>query len=66
MLFRSDALHRLDRADLETLEELGLRTVFDLRAEGEREGAEDRLPTGELPGPAAVQPPSAGSILPGP
>jgi protein-tyrosine phosphatase len=44
LLFRSDALHDLDREDLEVLEELGLRTVFDLRSATEREGAEDRLP----------------------
>ena len=30
-LFRSDALHRLKGADLETFEQLGVRTVIDLR-----------------------------------
>ena len=45
LLFRSDHLHDLEREDLETLEALGLRTVFDLRSAGEREGAEDRLPS---------------------
>jgi len=45
-LFRSDALHKLSQRDLETLEQLGLQTVFDLRSAGERKGAEDRLPTG--------------------
>ena len=44
LLFRSDDLHQLDREDLEALEALGLRTVFDLRSAGERDDAEDRLP----------------------
>ncbi len=37
LLFRSDALHRLDPADLATLGSLGLRTVLDLRTGYEAE-----------------------------
>jgi protein-tyrosine phosphatase len=36
VLFRSDALHRLTTADLVAYERLGIRTVYDLRSEGER------------------------------
>jgi protein-tyrosine phosphatase len=34
-LFRADGLHRLSVADLERIRELGVRTVIDLRSEGE-------------------------------
>jgi protein-tyrosine phosphatase len=36
-LFRADGVHRLDGADLEKARRLGLRTVIDLRTEGEIE-----------------------------
>lgn len=54
-VYRSGALHRLTEADLATLDGLGLRTVYDLRADEERrvnpsilpaEVAIDRLPIG--------------------
>jgi protein tyrosine/serine phosphatase len=35
VLFRSDTLHRLTSADIETLNELGITTVIDLRSAGE-------------------------------
>jgi protein-tyrosine phosphatase len=41
--FRSVALSRLADGDLAAVEELGLRTVYDLRTEAEREAAADRL-----------------------
>jgi protein-tyrosine phosphatase len=34
-LYRADGLHRLSAADLERIRELGVRTVIDLRSEGE-------------------------------
>ena len=40
VLFRSDALHRLTTADLVAYERLGIRTVYDLRSEGERTAPE--------------------------
>jgi protein-tyrosine phosphatase len=36
-LYRSDGLHRLSAADIDRVRELGLRTVIDLRSEGEIE-----------------------------
>ncbi len=44
ILFRSDELSRLSEADLERLEQLGLRSICDLRAPNERESKPDRLP----------------------
>ncbi|MBI5087900.1 MAG: tyrosine-protein phosphatase [Actinobacteria bacterium] len=35
MLYRADGLHRMTPADVETVRELGLRTVVDLRSTGE-------------------------------
>lgn len=46
VLYRSTALARLSDADLPTVDALGLRTVFDLRTEAERESRPDRLPNG--------------------
>ncbi|NEG70447.1 tyrosine-protein phosphatase [Bifidobacterium choloepi] len=45
-LIRSAALHRASGKDLETLNNLGLKTVIDLRMKGEREAARDRLLVG--------------------
>jgi len=47
-VFRSDALATLTDADRSTLATLGVRTVFDLRTEEERQRAPNRLP-GPLP-----------------
>jgi len=44
VLFRSGELSRLSDSDSQALEELGIRTVFDLRAESEQQQAPDRLP----------------------
>ncbi|GAB3212491.1 hypothetical protein GCM10027294_39010 [Marinactinospora endophytica] len=46
MLFRADALSRLDEEDLATLERLGLRLMIDLRTVFEREREADRVPAG--------------------
>ena len=43
---RSTELGRLTDQDLETFGRLGIRTVFDLRTEAEREAEPDRLPDG--------------------
>ncbi|MFF5993033.1 tyrosine-protein phosphatase [Prauserella flavalba] len=40
-LIRADALHRLDQAALAAVAELGVRTVLDLREDGERAAAPD-------------------------
>lgn len=37
IVFRADALHKLTAADLQVFGELGVRTVFDLRSEVERD-----------------------------
>lgn len=37
MLYRADGLHRLNEGDIEVVRELGLRTVVDLRSDGEIE-----------------------------
>jgi len=47
-VFRSDALATLTDADRATLASLGVRSVFDLRTEEERQRAPNRLP-GPLP-----------------
>ena len=44
LVFRSAALHRLTAADLATLGQLGLRVVYDLRGDEERERAPSLLP----------------------
>nr|WP_156002964.1 tyrosine-protein phosphatase [Streptomonospora sp. PA3] len=44
--YRSDALNRLDAADLRALQDLGVRQVIDLRTVFERENGADRLPEG--------------------
>lgn len=46
VLFRSTDLSRLDDDGAAALAGLGIRTVFDLRTEGERTGRPDRLPPG--------------------
>jgi protein-tyrosine phosphatase len=46
VLFRSTELGRLEGEDVEAVAALGLRTVFDLRTEAERETTPDRLPEG--------------------
>lgn len=43
VVFRSGGLHRLSAGDLATLEQLGLRVVYDLRLDQERELAPSRL-----------------------
>lgn len=47
-LFRSDGLHGLTDADHELLAAIGLRTVFDLRWDREREVQPSRLPADSL------------------
>ena len=46
LVFRSAALHRLTDRDLAATARLGLRVVYDLRADAEREVAPSRLPGG--------------------
>ncbi len=46
ILYRSDELSRLSDGDLERLGGLGLRSICDLRAPGERRRRPDRLPPG--------------------
>ena len=57
-LYRSDQLSDLDRQDVARLEEIGLRTVFDLRTEAERHGEPDRLPAGTRLVPLTMSHPS--------
>jgi protein-tyrosine phosphatase len=45
LLFRSDALHGLSEGDLERYEGLGLRVVYDLRREDERDERPDPVPS---------------------
>ena len=45
-VFRSAALHRLTPSDLAAIERLGLRAVYDLRGDEERDGAPSVLPGG--------------------
>ncbi|MCW3479225.1 tyrosine-protein phosphatase [Neisseriaceae bacterium JH1-16] len=45
VLFRSGELSQLSERDGRVLEALGIRTVFDLRAESEQQQAPDRLPS---------------------
>jgi len=44
VLFRSDTIADLSRGDLKYLSRLGLRTIFDLRHDGERSAEPYRLP----------------------
>jgi protein-tyrosine phosphatase len=46
LVFRSAALHRLTALDVATLERLGLRVVYDLRSDEERDRAPSILPDG--------------------
>ncbi len=46
-VFRSDALV-LEESDLETFVELGLRAIYDLRSDAERDITPNRLPAGDL------------------
>lgn len=46
VLYRSGDLSKLTDADLAKLKRLGIRTDIDLRTEGERTAAPDRLPAG--------------------
>jgi protein-tyrosine phosphatase len=46
LVFRSGALNRLTAADLATLDRLGLRVVYDLRGDEERDRAPSVLPDG--------------------
>jgi protein-tyrosine phosphatase len=46
VLYRSTELGKLADEDMATFGRLGIRTVFDLRTEGEREAEPDRLPGG--------------------
>lgn len=46
LMFRSTTLDRVDAQGLQTLRELGLRTVVDFRTTRERQAAPDRLPHG--------------------
>lgn len=48
VLYRSVAPDRLDDVGLTAFASLGIRTVFDLRTEGERTAAPDRLPDGTV------------------
>ncbi|MFI8106569.1 tyrosine-protein phosphatase [Streptomyces sp. NPDC086023] len=45
-VYRSDALNRLTADDQDKLQRLGIRTVFDLRMQGERDKDPDRVPAG--------------------
>ncbi len=58
ILYRSDELSRLSDGDLERLGGLGLRSICDLRAPGERRRRPDRLPPGGVrPVHVPFQPP---------
>jgi len=46
LIYRSDDLHALNKADLKALEGLPLRQVIDLRSQAERQALPDRLPAG--------------------
>lgn len=49
VVYRADGLARLNEADVNRLETLGIRTVIDLRYDEERERAPDRLPAARPP-----------------
>src|SRR5690606_24842324 len=46
--YRSDGLHALTDGDLARFGELGIRTVFDLRRDSERESLPNRVPSTPL------------------
>ena len=46
LLYRSGALYALEKPDAVALARLGIRTIYDLRSEGEREVRPDRVPEG--------------------
>lgn len=46
LLYRSDELSKLTKADVAKLEELGIRTIIDYRGERERVDNEDLVPSG--------------------
>jgi protein-tyrosine phosphatase len=48
LVFRSDSLHGLSAADLALYEQLGLRAVYDLRGEAERQERPDPVPSRHL------------------
>jgi len=48
MLFRAGRLDRMTASDRELFDQLGIRTVFDLRRDDEREQAPDPMPTVHL------------------
>ena len=48
-VFRADSLHGLGLRDIERYEQLGLRTVYDLRGDAEREQHPDPVPSRPLP-----------------
>lgn len=48
-VFRADALHALTPADQATLSGLGLRAVYDLRSEAERQSKPNALPDADRP-----------------
>lgn len=48
VLYRSDSLARLTDADLCVVDQIGLRTVVDLRTKQERASGPDRLPKGRI------------------
>ena len=49
MVFRADSLHALGPDDLARYEELGVRAVYDLRADAERQERPDPVPSRHLP-----------------
>jgi protein-tyrosine phosphatase len=48
LLYRSGALQRLADEDLEAFTALGIRRVYDLRGEHERQAGPDRMPSGAV------------------
>ena len=63
-VFRADALHKLTAADLEVFGRLGVRTVYDLRGDVERDEFPGPVPSrhvpisGRPPGAAPLPPPT--------
>lgn len=61
LVYRADALHKLSADGLEAFHRLGVRTVFDLRSEGERAAAPNPVGSEHVPiagRPAGAEPPS--------
>ena len=54
LLFRADSLAELSDEDLPLVQALGLRQLFDLRHESERQQRPNRLPAGPLPRTHAI------------